>query len=686
MKRNEASEISALRGKITDIDGEILELLARRRDKSREMADAKTPDQAPIRDQKREEELLVRLIREGRAHGLDAHFVTEVFHEIIDDSIRLQQQHLIAVANKDGEAELIRVAFQGIEGAYSHLAAQDFFNEDRDRLAFTGFLTFGEVVRAVEEGRADYAMLPIENTTSGGINEVYDLLLHTRLSIVGEEKFRVRHCLVASEDVPLNGIRRVFSHHQAMTQCSDFLAGLHDCRVEYFTDTAASVARIKDENDPTQAAIASEEAARMFGLHVIKRDLANQKENYTRFLIAARKPRKVDERIPCKTSLVMATAQKPGSLVEALLVFRENGLNMSKLESRPILGNPWEEMFYVDFEGNEAEENVQEAVQELTKVTRFIKVLGSYPSRDLPRTSLPAHVMSEPKAQVGPENGAAAKTGEKAATKSKKATKKKGYHLASREHKAEDTVIEVKGVEIGGPGFLIIAGPCSVESHEQIMSCAREVKEYGGQILRGGCFKPRTSPYSFQGLGFEGLDFLVEAGERYGMPVITEVLSSEDVEAVAEKADILQIGARNMQNFTLLNAVGRVHRPVMLKRGLMSSLDELLHAAEYILAQGNQQVFLCERGIRTFETATRNTLDLSAIPILRSLTHLPVIVDPSHAAGEREVVPPLARAAKAVGSQGIIVEIHPEPEKAMSDGPQALRFPMFEDLMAELLG
>ncbi|MCB0339282.1 MAG: 3-deoxy-7-phosphoheptulonate synthase [Bdellovibrionales bacterium] len=263
--------------------------------------------------------------------------------------------------------------------------------------------------------------------------------------------------------------------------------------------------------------------------------------------------------------------------------------------------------------------------------------------------------------------------------------KKKGYHLASREHKNEDTIINVRDVKIGGDNFTVIAGPCSVESREQILACARHAKESGAQILRGGCFKPRTSPYSFQGLGFEGLDLLVEAGRVYDMPVITEVLSPEDVEPVAEKADILQIGARNMQNFTLLTAVGRVHRPVMLKRGLMSSIDELLHAAEYILAQGNQQVFLCERGIRTFETATRNTLDLSAIPILRKETHLPVLVDPSHAAGERDLVIPLARAGKAIGAHGIMVEFHPEPEKALSDGPQALRFPQFTDLMREML-
>jgi 3-deoxy-7-phosphoheptulonate synthase len=255
------------------------------------------------------------------------------------------------------------------------------------------------------------------------------------------------------------------------------------------------------------------------------------------------------------------------------------------------------------------------------------------------------------------------------------------YKLASRETKAKDTILEVQGIRIGGPGFVMIAGPCAVESREQIMACARQVREAGAHILRGGCFKPRTSPYSFQGLGFEGLRLLAEAGRELDLPIVTEVLSPDDVERVAEESDLLQIGARNMQNFSLLKAVGRVNRPVILKRGMMATLDEFLNAAEYILEHGNQQVVLCERGIRTFETSTRATLDLGAVPILKRLTHLPIIVDPSHAAGRRDLVPSLALAAHAVGPHGIMVEIHPNPEEALSDGPQALRFPDFVDLM-----
>jgi 3-deoxy-7-phosphoheptulonate synthase len=250
----------------------------------------------------------------------------------------------------------------------------------------------------------------------------------------------------------------------------------------------------------------------------------------------------------------------------------------------------------------------------------------------------------------------------------------------------ERTIVEVGSAAIGGEHFVLIAGPCSVESREQVEEIAREVAATGGHILRGGAFKPRTSPYSFQGLGEPGLALLHDAARANGLAVVTEVMEPDQVELCARYADLLQVGARNMQNFSLLTALGERGKPVLLKRGLSASIDELLWAAEYVLARGNERVVLCERGIRTFETATRSTLDLSAIPVLRERTHLPVIVDPSHAAGDRRYVPALARAAKAVGADGIMVEIHPRPEQALSDGPQALTLPMWRALAHELAG
>jgi 3-deoxy-7-phosphoheptulonate synthase len=260
----------------------------------------------------------------------------------------------------------------------------------------------------------------------------------------------------------------------------------------------------------------------------------------------------------------------------------------------------------------------------------------------------------------------------------------KPYKLASRELHKEDTVFSVGPVKVGGSRIVIIGGPCAVESREQIMAAAHAVKEAGGVMLRGGAFKPRTSPYSFQGLGYEGLALLKEASEATGLPVVTEVVASGDVEAMAEFIDVYQIGARNMQNFELLKKVGSMGMPVILKRGLSATINEWLMAAEYLLASGTDKVILCERGIRTFETYTRNTLDISAIPVVRKLSHLPVIVDPSHGTGIRNKVLPMALAGVAAGANGLIVEVHPDPDKAVSDGPQSLYPEQFRKLVNDV--
>ncbi|MEK9500365.1 3-deoxy-7-phosphoheptulonate synthase [Gaopeijia maritima] len=260
----------------------------------------------------------------------------------------------------------------------------------------------------------------------------------------------------------------------------------------------------------------------------------------------------------------------------------------------------------------------------------------------------------------------------------------KPYKLASRSFSPHATRIPFGSTEIGAEEFTVVAGPCSVESREVMQATAERVLEAGARGLRGGAFKPRTSPYSFQGLGEEGLRILAEVREATGLPVVTEVMDTRQVELVAGYADVLQIGARNMQNFALLTEVGRLHRPVLLKRGMSATIKDLLLAAEYVMSQGNMQVILCERGIRTFETATRNTFDLAAIPVLKRETHLPVFADPSHAGGSRDLVAPLSYAAIAAGADGVIVEVHPCPEEATSDGEQSLSFEEFERLMAGL--
>lgn len=416
----DGKDLNQIRDSINEVDTELIKLLSKRRDLSKDVIRAKEISDQPIRDQKREQNLLNRLISFGKENGLDSHFITKVFYEIIDDSVRIQQKFIHKILDEKENINTIKVSIQGIEGSYSYMAANKFFAHYDEDIEFISNESFEDVVKKVENGEADYALLPIENTTSGGINEVYDLLLHTTLSIIGEEKYQVKHCLVSTADVPVNKIKKIYAHYQAAAQCSKFLAHIPNCSVEYFPDTAMSVRKIKEENNPEYAAIASEEAANLFGVNILREAIANQQGNFTRFLVVSRKAITVDARIPSKTSIVMATSHTPGSLVDALNVFRENEVNMTKLESRPIMGNPWEEMFYLDFEGSMEDEKSKEVINDLGKHTRFLKILGSYPSLEVQRTKLELANLITNEIEDLPSGEAEVQSEVKAKAKSKK--------------------------------------------------------------------------------------------------------------------------------------------------------------------------------------------------------------------------------------------------------------------------
>ncbi|MEJ2111393.1 MAG: prephenate dehydratase domain-containing protein, partial [Acidobacteriota bacterium] len=321
-------ELKDIRKEISSVDAKIIEALAKRRGLVAQVLQAKDRTGAPIRDALREEQILSELISIGRKQGLDAHFVTRVFHEIIDDSIRSQQLHLLDYSKED----LKRIVFQGIEGAYGELAGKKYFAPYMEHTFFYGVETFERVIGAVEDGDADYGLLPIENTRAGSINEVYDLLSVAQLSIVGEEILQIRHCLLATEDVPLGNIRKILSHPQALSDCMRFVSKLPNCESLPYPDTALAVKKVKEDNDPETAAIAGEEAGRLYGLKVLRRNIEDQPNNYTRFIILAKKPTKVDVRIPCRTSLVVATSHEEGSLLKALNLLHKYQINLSKLE------------------------------------------------------------------------------------------------------------------------------------------------------------------------------------------------------------------------------------------------------------------------------------------------------------------------------------------------------------------
>lgn len=375
-------ELDDLREELDRVDRTMLDALASRQRLVDEIATLKADRADALHDPEREEELLARLDGEASARGLNRHFVRALYRQILQHSVRVQQHHLVDLRNPAERAlRKVRVAFQGADGSYSQIAAEQHFAPWQGQIETRGHDSFAAMLEAVRAGAAEYAMLPVENTTAGSINDAYDLLAATTLAVVGEELLRVEHCLVALPGATIDGIRRVYSHPQALAQCTRFLGALRDCHVESFIDTAMSVAKIKAEGDPSQAAVASERAAALHGLTVLARNLENQHGNFTRFMVVARQPFQFDLRIPCKTSLIFATRHERGALVRCLNLLADRGLNLTKLESRPRPNTPWEYLFYVDFEGNLASEPVADAVDQMRVHTSFLKVLGSYPAR-----------------------------------------------------------------------------------------------------------------------------------------------------------------------------------------------------------------------------------------------------------------------------------------------------------------
>ena len=380
-------ELTEVRQQIQHTDQELLQLLAKRRKLALAVAEAKISQNKPIRDQQREEELLLRLIESGKALELDAHYVTRLFHVIIEDSV-LQQQAKLQGELRGMQGPSVKVAYLGGQGSYSYWATQKYFTRRAEQIIDIGCDSFNEIIKAVETGHADYAVLPIENTSSGSINEVYDLLQHTRLSIVGELTHPIDHCVLGLPGAPLNQIRQICAHPQVIAQCSQFLLGLTNIKVEYCDSSSDAFQRVQQKQDPTMVAIGGEAGGKIYGLEVLARELANQKDNVSRFIVVARKAVSVAKAIPAKTTFIMFTGQQPGALVDALTVLKRHGISMAKLESRPIPGNPWEEMFYVDVLANANDYAMTRALEELNRITKFIKVLGCYPSEDIQPTQV----------------------------------------------------------------------------------------------------------------------------------------------------------------------------------------------------------------------------------------------------------------------------------------------------------
>ena len=532
----------------------------------------------------------------GRGLGLDALLVTRVFREVLDHSLRVQHERLADAADPSRRTAL-RVGYQGGEGAFSQMCAERHFSARDAEVEYEGFSGFRPMLEALCSDSLDYAVLPIENTTAGSINESYDLLAEMDLHLVGEEAWKVEHCLIALEGVQESDIRRVISHPVALAQCGLLLSQLA-CTAEAFEDTALAVAKVKRDGDRSQAAIASEAAARVHGLQVLRRGVQDQRTNFTRMVVVAREAAHFDERIPCKTSLMFATHHSEGALARAIAVLAKHGLNLTKLESRPRPNTPWEYRFYLDFEGNLDDTDVREAMQSLAKETSYLRVLGCYPTRtsDAAKAATPRRKRFE----ATPDAGAARRIG---------------------------------ALDFGGDA-LVLAGPANASG---VSTAGTAIHNAGADALWGAHLDARDAAVRNQ---------LEYAAGELGLPLVLGVRHRADVLAL-RNADLLVVDA--MEDGDLLDEVGRLDLGVVVTRAPTATVAEWLEAADRVRRRGNARIVLLDAGVQLVD---RRAPDLASLASVAARGTYPVLVDVGDSATESI---PLARAAISAGADGVVV-------------------------------
>lgn len=615
--------LNQTREQITHLDNELLSLLAERRRLSLEVARSKEVDVRPIRDTQREKELLARLVKAGREKGLDAHYVISLYQSIIEDSVLNQQAYLHGRANPETQKQQYCIAYLGARGSYSYLAAARYCQRRQVDMLDLGCQSFDEIVQAVESGHADYGFLPIENTSSGSINEVYDVLQHTSLSIVGETTIEVSHCLLAKAGSKISDIKTVYAHPQPISQCSRYLSQHKDLRLEYCSSSAEAMERVNQSPDNSAAAIGSVEGGALYQLESIEAGLANQKINQSRFIVVARKAVAVPEQLPAKTTLIMATGQKAGALVEALLVLKAHQLNMSKLESRPIPGTPWEEMFYLDIDANISSEAMQAGLKQLERITRFIKVLGCYPCETVKPTQLSnSQLLIEPstsKTQVISDTVPDANP-----------------FRYSKAYKAQASEINcgpfcIGAGNIGAIAKIVLTHEQSHLALTQFEHKIKQLKEAGFQAVILDNINQLVSPELI-------LPKLRQTLHQYDLLCIIAIEQAIDMVLATQQGDMLFLTGKHMFNQSLLTQAGTLPIPLLLERNDMASYEEFLAATEVILSQGNQQLILCDSGVRTFNNANLPTLDLTSLIQIKATSHLPIVINPCYAIADEALI------------------------------------------------
>ncbi len=609
--------LDEIRTHISRLDKELLTLLAKRKGLSLEVARSKLENPRPIRDQVREQALLVELINQGRQLGLDAHYVTRLYHTIIEDSVLSQQALLQDLLNPQDEVPAISVAFLGLRGSYSNMAARKYLSRFQATMVEHNCETFQQIFDTVESGQAQYGILPIENTSSGAINDVFDLMQHTSLSIVGELTQPIEHCLLVAVDTDVSKLKTLYTHPQVYQQCSQYLKTLPGVKVEFCAASSNAMELVAGLKRDDIGAMGSADGGELHGLKPLVRGLANQKQNMTRFIVVARKPVEVAAQIPAKTSFIMSTGQQSGALVETLLVLRSHHITMTKLESRPIIGNPWEEMFYVDVAANVNSNEMQAALKELKDIVRFIKILGCYPSAEVAPTRIPSKALSQGNAGVPA-------VPHRPADKNAAMSLQIGRFYMSRQEP------------------LLAAMLATWPDRSALQEAARRLKEHGGQVLAAPCFEQGDSRQQQQ-----RLQQLREIAAQFDLAAMTLVHTPEQLSRAAESLDLLLLQPIEGRRDELLTAAGRSTRPVLLPLG--DKLEHTLAEAEQILTEGNQQLALLDTQGRSLPELLR----------LQQQSRLPLL---SQLPGQDSLLPELGHALKEAGIQGFCITLNEEDD------------------------
>lgn len=605
--------LDEIRTHISGLDKELLTLLAKRKGLSLDVARSKLQNPRPIRDQEREQALLVELINQGRTLGLDAHYVTQIYHSIIEDSVLSQQALLQDLLNPQDDTPAISVAFLGLRGSYSNMAARKYLARFKANLVEHNCDSFQQIFDTVESGQAQYGILPIENTSSGAINDVFDLIQHTNLSIVGELTQPIEHCLLVAVDTDVSKLTTLYTHPQVYQQCSQYLATLPNVKVEFCAASSNAMELVAQQQRSDIGAMGSADGGELHGLKPLVKGLANQKKNMTRFIVVARKPVTVAEQIPAKTSFIMSTGQQSGALVETLLVLRNHDITMTKLQSRPIIGNPWEEMFYVDVAANVNSPSMQAALAELKDIVRFIKVLGCYPSAEVAPTHISSKALSTPKA-----NTTTAPTTKPTAKTTALSLQIGRFNMSQQEP-------------------LLFALLTHWPDRVGLQEMARQVKEQGGHVLSAPCFGQGNNQQEQ-----DRVQQLRAVAQQFDLATLTPVHTPEQLQRAAESLDAVLLQPIEGRRDELLIAAGRCTRPVLLP--LTDNSADTLADTEQALAQGNQQLALLDTQNRPLAELLR-LQQLSRLPQLCLLT------------GTDDVLPELGQALQGAGVQGFCLSI-----------------------------